>query len=154
MGANYKYITEKQLGMLSELMDWKIWELPPAHWDQIPDFHRKKDAIGVFVSGSFNDPKVLNGHLANVGIDIVVHEEFPTKKGEGHINIYHSVFAKLPSPLDGDKTFLMATPYRADALMPHYPEEQPALNFYSAVGTLWTPAAATNSESFESRPSE
>ena len=151
MAARFHYITENQLGDLSKLTGWKIWEIPPAHWNLIPDFHRKKDAIAVFVSGSFTDPKVLNGHLASVGMDIVVYEETPTKKDEGHINIYHSVFAKLPKPFDGGKSFLMATPYRADALMKHYPEEQEALDFYSSVGTLWTPQVATGFESSESR---
>ena len=150
MGARSHYLTENDLGILAHLKDWKIWDIPPNQWDHIPPFHRRDDAIAVFANGCFSDPKRMNEQLSPIGFDIVVHEEIPTKKGEENINVYHFVIEKMAKPIEGDKLFRMVGPYRGNALTPHYPSNQEALDFYSSVGTLYSLPDAKDSVSFES----
>lgn len=130
------YLTPQQLGVLQKLDNWMIYDIPRSYWDQIPYVHRQEQAVAIFASGCFEQPKRLNGNLAGIGIDVVVHEEHPKKKGEDDINIYHFTIQKLAHPTADGQEYWMEGPYRGDALQPHWPSAKEALDFYAKIGTL------------------
>jgi len=140
------YLTSAQLGILYNLEDWEIWDIPSQHWDKLPHFQRKQDTLAVMASGCFSEPKEMNGILSSVGFDLVAHEPKP-KRGEGDINLYHFLIEDRGFEANKDKQFLMTGPYNHSALLEHWPTNQEALDFYSSVGTLWQPPTSTCSES-------
>jgi hypothetical protein len=132
-----RFLKLDDFGILSKCDNWVIYEIPRTHWNLIPTIHRIDDAIAVFASGCFEQPKRLNGFLAGMGIDTVAYEAEPkpnTKEEE--INVYHTVITQLPRVMPDGSAYWLDGPYCNQALQPHWPSAKKALDFYSKIGTL------------------
>lgn len=133
------YLSSQQLGVLTGLNNWLIYDIPPQYWNQMPYVHRQEQAVAIFASGCFELPRRLNGNLAGMGIDVVVHETGPKKKGEDEINVYHFTIQKLARTTPEGEEYWMEGPYLNQALQPHWPSAKDALDFYAKVGQLLKP---------------
>ena len=152
MARSY-YKTFEELGILSKLENWNIYNLPTDAWKNVPIDHRKGDLIAILASGCKIEPKTLNGNVVFMGVDIVAYEENPFEKSqkgkiEENINVYHYTVQKLPKPFDG-KEYLLKGPYYHDALLAHWPSNQEGLEYYSNVGTPEAPPSSINYEPTE-----
>lgn len=99
------------------ISEWEIRELPKEHWDKIPGLPRTHDAISVFYSGSFTDPRALNGIIGIAGFDVVAYENKP-KKDEPPINAYHCVIKQLDSSKN-PCPYLLYGPFTEETLFGH-----------------------------------
>lgn len=121
-------ISQAQFDHFGIQPDWRILEVPRNNWIQVNGLYRKDDTFAVFASGCYTTPKTFLDISHIAGADILAYEENPwVEKGEGQINIYHSIFQKLTTP-KGGFDYLMHT-FNTGSLAGHWPGYE-SLDFY------------------------
>jgi hypothetical protein len=143
-----RFITEEQLGVLSKLDKWAIYDIPTTLWDKMPYVHRQESAVAIYASGCAVSPQSMNGHLATIGMDVIVHEQYPKRsQGEDEINVYHFTVQKLAKKTPEGQEYFLQGPYRGHALQTHWPSAEAALGFYSNIGTVFIDATSEPTKS-------
>jgi hypothetical protein len=116
MSAKHKPLSEKQFSNLYSLENWTLAEVPKQDWASIPGLQRQEELIGVMISGSFSDPRTLNGIHSIAGIDALVHETNPMD-GEPPGNAYHYVIQKTNHHTC---PYLIHGPFRRETIVDHW----------------------------------
>lgn len=109
-------LTEDQFRSLSVIDGWRVDDVPEAIWSKIPGLQRKPEIVGVMASGCYNEPRVLNGIRAVVGMDVLVHETNP-KPGEADGNAYHWIIQKTNQP---DSPYVLIGPFKSETIVSHW----------------------------------
>ncbi len=109
-------LTSEQFSKLKLTGGWNIDDVPRERWNDIPGLQRLDDTVAVMASGCVDDPKILNGILANAGLDILVSEANP-KPHEPEGNAYHYVIQEVKHP---EFPYVLHGPYRSQTMVNHW----------------------------------
>jgi hypothetical protein len=125
-------ISQAVFESLSLKPNWKVVELSPEQWRQIPNLPRPNDTITVYMSGSLENPVTWNGIQHVAACDVVAYEANPkTEKGEGPLNVYHCLFQKLQVATGGFE-YLMHYPFNT-GLPGHWPKLEDFRIYFEAM---------------------
>lgn len=128
MKSEFTYLTQAQFDKLLKSGGWTIEELDLTTIRLTPRIERKQQLLGGFCSGDYTSTQTLNGQIAIMGLDILVHEERPFRSsGEGDVNVYHYIVTRTGR---SDFPYALRGPYTKETLIGHWPTGLPLDPYY------------------------
>lgn len=119
MTPNHAPITQEQFDRIVNSTGWSIEEMPLDVIADIPKIVRPNDILGGFISGSLEQPKILNQHPSIAAFEILVFEKNPKPEwNEGPVNAYHYVVRRSGNPTH---PYILSGPYIGDTIIGHHP---------------------------------
>jgi hypothetical protein len=121
MKPNHIPLTQGEFDLICQSSNWRIDEIPFNTLNLIPKLVRAHQVIGGFISGSFLQPKNLNGYPSIAGFDILAYEPNPNmSRNESHVNAYHHVIQQINHAAF---PYLLRGPFREETLIGHWPTD-------------------------------
>lgn len=123
-----RYLSSENAHALFGKNNWSIYE--PELNTVRGLAHRGADAIALYTSGDLagTSRQVFDDKPHIGGIDVIAYEANPKFKGEGDINVYHSIVIPIANGR-GDYVYRSVT-YAQGARVPHYPKLEEVIKVY------------------------